>query len=68
MALAGYLVHDVCEDVPFMLLDSIEAIDSDQITLLVDYLSDYTEYLIVVLLEEDAAALDEAFENQVNLT
>lgn len=51
-----------------MLLDSIEAIDSDQITLLVDYLSDYTEYLIVVLLEEDAAALDEAFENQVNLT
>ncbi len=30
-ALAGYLVHDVHEQVPFMLLDSLEAIDSDRI-------------------------------------
>lgn len=59
--LAGYLVHDVYETVPFMLLDSIEAIDSNRIAKLVDYLEEYAEYLVVALLEEDAAALDEEY-------
>lgn len=31
-ALAGYLVYDVFETVPFVLLDSLEAIDADRIT------------------------------------
>jgi DNA repair exonuclease SbcCD ATPase subunit len=57
-ALAGYLVHDVHEEVPFMLLDSIEAIDSERIGHLTDYFSEYTDYLVVALLEEDAEALD----------
>jgi len=57
-ALAGYLVHDLHEDVPFMLLDSLEAIDADRIAALVDYIADYAEYLVVALLEEDARALD----------
>ncbi|MDS0280804.1 archaea-specific SMC-related protein [Haloarcula onubensis] len=57
-ALAGYLVHDVAESVPFMLLDSLEAIDSDRIALLVDYLQTHADNLVVALLEEDAAALD----------
>ena len=56
-ALAGYLAHDVHETVPFMLLDSLEAIDSERIATLVSYLEDYTEYLIVALLPEDAQAL-----------
>jgi DNA repair exonuclease SbcCD ATPase subunit len=56
-ALAGYLAHDVHETVPFMLLDSLEAIDSDRIASLVSYLKEYTEYLIVALLPEDAQAL-----------
>jgi len=60
-ALAGYLVHEVYDSVPFMLLDSIEAIDSDRIARLVDYLAEYTEYLVVALLEEDAQALDDAY-------
>lgn len=59
-ALAGYLVHDVYEKVPFMLLDSIEAIDSDRIARLVDYLADYSDYLLVALLDEDAQALDDS--------
>ncbi|MXR21636.1 archaea-specific SMC-related protein [Halobacterium bonnevillei] len=57
-ALAGYLVHDVYETVPFMLLDSLEAIDSDRIASLVDYVSEYADFLVVALLPEDAQAVD----------
>ncbi|GAB7013289.1 archaea-specific SMC-related protein [Halolamina salina] len=61
-ALAGYLVHDVAETVPFVLLDSLEAIDSARIAALVDYFADYADYLLVALLPEDAAALDDEYE------
>jgi DNA repair exonuclease SbcCD ATPase subunit len=61
-ALAGYLVHDVHETVPFMLLDSLEAIDAGRIATLVDYFADHAPYLVVALLEEDAAALDDAYD------
>ncbi len=61
-ALAGYLVHDVYEKVPFILLDSLEAIDSNRIAMLVDYFSEYAGYLVAALLPEDAAALDEKYE------
>jgi len=60
-ALAGYLAHEVYDDVPFILLDSLEAIDSDRIAELVEYLTDYTGYLLVALLPEDAAALPEEY-------
>ncbi|QLG64173.1 archaea-specific SMC-related protein [Halorarum salinum] len=56
-ALAGYLVHDVHEDLPFIVLDSLEAIDSDRIARIVDYLEEYAEYFVVALLPEDADAL-----------
>jgi DNA repair exonuclease SbcCD ATPase subunit len=59
-ALAGYLVHEVYDHVPFMLLDSIEAVDAERIARLVDYLSGYSDYLVVALLEEDAQALDDS--------
>ncbi|SIR75477.1 AAA domain-containing protein [Haladaptatus litoreus] len=61
-ALAGYLVHDVYDRVPFILLDSLEAIDSDRIATLVEYFSEYAGYLVAALLPEDAAALDDAYE------
>ncbi|WP_226008365.1 archaea-specific SMC-related protein [Natrinema salinisoli] len=57
-ALAGYLVHDVYETVPFMLLDSLEAIDSERIASLVEYFELHVPYLIVALLDEDAQAID----------
>jgi len=60
-ALAGYLVHDLHETVPFMLLDSLEAIDAARIAALVDYFAEYVDYLVVALLEEDAQALDDAY-------
>jgi len=60
-ALAGYLAHEVYETVPFMLLDSLEAIDTHRIAVPVEYLEEYSEYLVVVLLPEDANALDGAY-------
>ncbi len=60
-ALAGYLVHDVHETVPVMLLDSLEAIDSDRLADLVSYFSDYVQFLVVALLPEDAQALSDDY-------
>ncbi|QLH82952.1 archaea-specific SMC-related protein [Halosimplex pelagicum] len=60
LALAGYLVHDVYERCPFLLLDSLEAIDAERIADLVDYFADYATYLVVALLEADAAAVGTA--------
>jgi DNA repair exonuclease SbcCD ATPase subunit len=57
VALAGYLVHNLYESVPVMLLDSLEAIDSDRIGKLVEYFADYPDFLIVALLPEDADAV-----------
>jgi DNA repair exonuclease SbcCD ATPase subunit len=56
-ALAGYLVHDVSESMPFILLDSLEAIDSDRIARVVEYFSTHADYLVTALLPEDAEAL-----------
>jgi len=60
-ALAGYLVHEVYETVPFMLLDSLEAIDSERLADLVTYMAEYPTFLVVALLPEDAEALDDAY-------
>ena len=57
VALAGYLVHSVYEIVPMILLDSLEAVDADRIAELIDYFGEYTSYLVVALLPEDANAL-----------
>ncbi|GCF15192.1 chromosome segregation protein SMC [Haloarcula mannanilytica] len=64
-ALAGYLVHDVYEEVPFMLLDSLEAIDSERIASLIEYFAEYPTYLVVALLPEDAQALPDTY-NQIS--
>ena len=70
IALAGYLVHNVYEVVPMMLLDSLEAVDADRIADLVDYFREYTSYLVVALLPEDANALGDgcAYVPAENLT
>jgi len=60
-ALAGYLTHDVHETVPFLLLDSIEAIDSNRIAALVEYFEEYVTYLIVALLPDDAESVDDRY-------
>jgi len=60
-ALAGYLVYDVHEVVPFVILDSLEAIDADRIARVVDHFRDPADYLVAALLPEDAAALPESY-------
>lgn len=62
MALAGDLVHDVHEEMPFILLNSLEAIDSERIAQLVEYLEEYASYIVVALLPEDAAALNDEYQ------
>jgi chromosome segregation ATPase len=56
--LAGYLAHEVYEKLPMMLLDSLEAIDSERIAVLIEYFQEYADHLVVALLSEDAAALE----------
>ena len=60
-SLAGYIAHAVYEDVPFIILDSLEAIDAPRLSALVDYLDQFSSYLLVALLPEDAAELDEDY-------
>ncbi len=60
-ALSGYLAHEVYETVPFLLLDSLEAIDSDRIAKLIEYVEDLSGHLVVALLPEDAAALPDRY-------
>lgn len=62
VALTGYLVHDVYEICPVMVLDSIEMIDGVRINRLIDHFSSYQSYLIATLLpgDADAITLDDA--------
>ncbi len=61
LALAGYLVHDVYETVPFLLLDSLEAIDAERIALLIEYLAEYAPTIVAALLREDTQQLDDSY-------
>jgi chromosome segregation ATPase len=61
-ALAGYLAHEVYDEVPIMILDSLEAIDSERSAKLINYLTEFTDYLFVALLPEDASALPDEYE------
>jgi chromosome segregation ATPase len=60
-ALAGYLAHEVYETVPFMLIDSLEAIDADRISRLIEYFAGNSDFLVVALLAEDAQALPNSY-------
>jgi len=62
VGLAGYLVHDIDEIIPFMLLDSLEAIGAGRITELISYFESHVEFLLVALLEEDAAGLPDSYD------
>jgi DNA repair exonuclease SbcCD ATPase subunit len=61
-AMAGYLTHDVQETVPIILLDSLEAIDAKRIADLTKYFESHTRFLLLALLEEDAAELPDSYD------
>jgi len=52
-ALAGNLAHEVYDQVPFMLLDSLEMIDATRKARLLEHFSQYHPYLIAVVLSEE---------------
>lgn len=63
-SLSGYLAHDIAEEMPFVLIDSIEMIDGQRINDLLTYFSDSAQYLLAALLEEDAAyVVDDSVES-----
>jgi chromosome segregation ATPase len=66
-ALAGYLVHDLYESLPFIVVDSLEALDSNRIAALVEYFEEYAAYLVVALLPEDAAVLAEDYQRVTDI-
>lgn len=51
-ALAGYDAFDVGERVPVMLLDGLGGLASDNLQILVEYLADRTEYLVLTAYPE----------------
>jgi chromosome segregation ATPase len=65
--LAGYLVHDLYETLPFIVVDSLEALDPERIAALVAYFEEYAEYLAIALLPEDAAALDDDYQRVTSI-
>ena len=62
VALAGYLVHEVHDRVPFVVLDSLEAIDADRIADVIDYFAAHALHVVVALLPEDAAAVSDSYD------
>lgn len=50
-----------------MVLNSLEAIDSERIAALVEYFAEYPEYLVVALLPDDAAAVDTEHETVASI-
>ncbi|MGB9955209.1 archaea-specific SMC-related protein [Haloferax prahovense] len=60
-AVAGYLVHEVSDDVPFFVLDSVEAIDAELVHRLLAYVGRYTDYVVVGLSGESAQSLPDSY-------
>ncbi len=56
VALAGYVAHEVADEVPFLLLDSIEEFDTPRIDRLLTYVRETVavQYVVTALLPEDA--------------
>lgn len=57
--LAGYLVHEVYEECPIMILDSLEALDQSRVAILLEYIREYADYLVVSLLPEDSNLIND---------
>lgn len=62
IALAGYLVYDVAETVPAVVVDAIEMLDAERIQGLLDVFSDHARYVVGAALPEETERLRERFE------
>lgn len=62
VALAGYIVHDVADEVPVVVIDAIEMLDADRIQSLLDFFARHATYVLAATLPEEAAELAESYE------
>jgi predicted nucleic acid-binding Zn-ribbon protein len=62
VALAGYLVYDVAETVPVVVVDAIEMLDAERIGGLLEFFADHARYVVAAVLPEEAERLRERFE------
>lgn len=66
LAVSGYMAHDIVDEMPFILIDSVEMVDSARLAELIEYITSRTEYTVAALLEEDAAVLDDGAEQVID--
>jgi chromosome segregation ATPase len=53
VSLAGYLAHDVGEQIPFIVVDAVEMFDAERIRGLVEQFGDHAEYVVATVLPEE---------------
>jgi len=61
LGLAGYLVYDVHEVAPVLVLDSLGAFDADRTQRLVEYFSDHADLLLAAIHPEQAAGMTDGY-------
>jgi len=61
-AMAGYLVYDVAETVPAVVVDAIEMLDAERIRGLLEFFVDHTRFVVAAVLPEEAERLCERFD------
>ncbi len=61
VALAGYLAHDVVDELPFIIVDAVEMLDAMRIHSLLEYFNQYTDYVIMAVLPEEGKELEDAY-------
>ncbi|WP_251342549.1 archaea-specific SMC-related protein [Haloplanus halophilus] len=62
IALAGYLVHDVADVVPVVVVDAIEMLDAERIRGILSVFDDHARYVVAAALPEEAERLRTAFD------
>jgi DNA repair exonuclease SbcCD ATPase subunit len=62
VALAGYLVHDAGEAVPFLVVDAVEMFDAERIDGLMELFDAHADYVVAAVLPEEAYELEEAYD------
>lgn len=61
VALAGYLAHDVADELPIIIVDAVEMLDAERIEGLLEYFSQYADYVIMAVLPEEAKELEDTY-------
>lgn len=61
VALAGYLAHDVADELPIVVVDAVEMLDAARIEGLLEYFSQYADYVVMAVLPEEAKELGDTY-------